>query len=631
MQGPQGEPGSQATASTNKDEEQNILYLNLGIPEGLKGDKGDRGDTNLTNFEIVNGKLIAQDTEGQTIVMGNVSIVPKGEYSGQITYNYLDLVTYNGNSYLALKTSTNVLPTDTEYWQYITGGLSQDDIVDNLESTSATKMLSAKQGKILQEKKIHSFNTVAEMKADTALQNGMIATTLGYYAAKDGGAATYIIKTSSSSYYESLDNGLVAELFAGNGINVECFGAVGDGTTDDTTKIESAVLFCKTNNKVLSSSGKRYLISSNITIKNVQISFNWGCIVSNQKVITLEADEHMWDYNGDRIVIVEYMKFADTNVITTSPAIDLHHLEFTDWHGIALKVNSVRSVSDIYYNNNRSDADTVGIEVNVPDKVISKLQGKGGFTGIVIKNSNVVIEDSQLWLSDRNRINGTLDGGKFIHVKDGSGIMINNCVSDTYQYALYFDQNQIRGSLANFHVINNNVLYNNTTLYLINKYEPLLGNAIIRMTNFASTSTNFTIGSPCLLDIQVFDGTPTDPVRLQNSDTIKPLLQNYDGTSISSSAVTFNTASSIYMKEGVLELHIDLSFNTPSLQKFYINTSGMSGMSMIRGYEYVHDIASDDSLGYATVERASNNKILITHRTSGYIKRVAFNVQFRMY
>ena len=52
-------PGSSATASTNRDEELNVLYLNLGIPEGLKGDKGDTGDTTFTKFDVVEGKLIA--------------------------------------------------------------------------------------------------------------------------------------------------------------------------------------------------------------------------------------------------------------------------------------------------------------------------------------------------------------------------------------------------------------------------------------------------------------------------------------------------------------------------------------------------------------------------------------------
>lgn len=52
------EPGSEATASTNKDEEQNILYLNLGIPRGVKGDAGEPGNTFFTTFDVVDGKLI---------------------------------------------------------------------------------------------------------------------------------------------------------------------------------------------------------------------------------------------------------------------------------------------------------------------------------------------------------------------------------------------------------------------------------------------------------------------------------------------------------------------------------------------------------------------------------------------
>lgn len=52
-------PGSDATASTNKDEELNIVYLNLGIPKGEKGATGENGDTLFTTFNVVDGKLIA--------------------------------------------------------------------------------------------------------------------------------------------------------------------------------------------------------------------------------------------------------------------------------------------------------------------------------------------------------------------------------------------------------------------------------------------------------------------------------------------------------------------------------------------------------------------------------------------
>lgn len=53
------DPALPATASTNIDEEQNIVYFNFGIPQGYKGDKGDTGDMQFTTFDVVNGKLIA--------------------------------------------------------------------------------------------------------------------------------------------------------------------------------------------------------------------------------------------------------------------------------------------------------------------------------------------------------------------------------------------------------------------------------------------------------------------------------------------------------------------------------------------------------------------------------------------
>lgn len=55
------DPALPATVSTNIDEEQNIVYFNFGIPQGVKG---DTGDINLVNFEVENGVLKAYDEEG---------------------------------------------------------------------------------------------------------------------------------------------------------------------------------------------------------------------------------------------------------------------------------------------------------------------------------------------------------------------------------------------------------------------------------------------------------------------------------------------------------------------------------------------------------------------------------------
>ena len=49
--------------------------------------------------------------------LGKVMVVPKGAYNANTTYEILDLVTYNGSSYIALKSTKGNVPTNTTYWQ----------------------------------------------------------------------------------------------------------------------------------------------------------------------------------------------------------------------------------------------------------------------------------------------------------------------------------------------------------------------------------------------------------------------------------------------------------------------------------------------------------------------------------
>lgn len=50
---------------------------------------------------------------------GKILIMPKGEWNIETTYEMLDLVSYNGGSWIAKKTVVGIEPTEanTEYWQ----------------------------------------------------------------------------------------------------------------------------------------------------------------------------------------------------------------------------------------------------------------------------------------------------------------------------------------------------------------------------------------------------------------------------------------------------------------------------------------------------------------------------------
>lgn len=52
---------------------------------------------------------------------GRVLIIPKGDYAPAVTYEMLDLVTFNGMSYIAKGTTVGNPPTNTTYWQCMSG------------------------------------------------------------------------------------------------------------------------------------------------------------------------------------------------------------------------------------------------------------------------------------------------------------------------------------------------------------------------------------------------------------------------------------------------------------------------------------------------------------------------------
>ena len=91
------------------------------------------------------------------------------------------------------------------------------------------------------------FDNVAAMKAAAGLQVGMLAGTKGYYSINDGGSSIYAIRAKTQDDVDDggsiivLENGNVAELIVTDEININQFGGVGDGTTDDNVAIVNVV------------------------------------------------------------------------------------------------------------------------------------------------------------------------------------------------------------------------------------------------------------------------------------------------------------------------------------------------------------------------------------------------------
>ena len=183
---------------------------------------------------------------------------------------YLPYEVAEGVKELAQSTESAITKVDTALSGKLdntTGSVAMDNIADGA-------VTEAKFADVLKLKKASFYRNVAEMKADTSLKSGMTAVVLGYYEPNDGGTAEYYIGDSGNL---ALKNGLRAQIVIKPQMNVECFGAKGDGVTDDSSAIEAASVY----DTQLMFKNKTYLIVQSIYIGN---SVNW---IGNGTVIKL--------------------------------------------------------------------------------------------------------------------------------------------------------------------------------------------------------------------------------------------------------------------------------------------------------------------------------------------------------
>lgn len=173
------------------------------------------------------------------------------------------------------------------------GTLTEEQWLD--EFLNAENFYNKSETDTFLDTKITIFNTVAEMKAATNLKNGYTLQTLGYYAANDGGGATYKVSNTASvnEYQEELENGLYANLIVKNEMCPEQFGAKGDGETDDTDKIIKCINYSKQiiANKIYKCTFSAIELSNNVklsgngTIKLDKITFNGSVDFNDIKFI----------------------------------------------------------------------------------------------------------------------------------------------------------------------------------------------------------------------------------------------------------------------------------------------------------------------------------------------------------
>lgn len=322
----------------------------------------------------------------------------------------------------------------------------QEEINTKLDEMAEQGVLTDIIAQYLQLAGVLAYDTVADMKTAENLANGSFARTYGYYDVNDNGQAFYKIRkitnqdvVDDGSIIALHDTELVAELVTKE-VTPEQFGAKGDGTTNDTTKINNAIQYCiSKNKKLVFTNGKTYGVT-NIVIDNIiDINFNNAklkALEDSENAVLLITKNDGREFNIDRI-------YVDTNKKNVPYGVELRTnrmsiQKITCWNNINDGIyigGNIQSdaiwISEIYVNGDNTTTGKAGVVLNANDVMIGKIEAVHFNYGINIigAHNDIEINTIHAWSDISNSSCVKYSGSSFY----GN---YNSIIADSLDYAI---------------------------------------------------------------------------------------------------------------------------------------------------------------------------------------------------
>ena len=274
----------------------------------------------------------------------------------------------------------------------------QTEINNKLDEMAKNGQLADIIAQYLQVSSILAFNTIEDMKKSTNLSENSFVETYGFYKLGDGGSAKYKIrKISNVDVIDNVklfaldnDNTLVAELIINKEMNSKQFGLIGDGTTDETEKL----------NKFFSQPIEKYIVNNGTYLIDGDININ-----SNSYII-----------------------FMENAIIKRKATNNTHYFMFNIGNKNNVTIKGAHLIGDKDDHTGTTGEWGYGIHVyssqniNIEDCIIEKTWGDGIYIGYSYSEASTQIP-KYIYVNNAKIINCSRNG---IAVCSGEDIIITN-------------------------------------------------------------------------------------------------------------------------------------------------------------------------------------------------------------
>ena len=468
-------------------------------------------------------------------------------------YEYLKnevIPVVNNNSEVAQELQTAFTELETYIRTYFDNLDIQEEVNTKLDEMAEDGTLADIVAEYVRMQGQLIYDNVASMKLAENIQNGSFLKTYGYYSYNDGGGALYKARTITNedviddvTIIALHDVTLVAELIILDEMNIECFGAKGDGSTNDTLSFKIAINNCET----LHLQNKTYSVGhiDLLTNKNLKLYGNESVLKNNITNWTNlpEAIEGSIITNG---YISEQINLIEINGITfdgnyQATTVDINTTDQSFSLLMFQNVNTLKIENCTFTNSYQGALELQGIKhcTVINNNIYSC--GKGALSTLILQrnainirgfyydrnlNNRIYIDETNAYIAN-NTIYDIVDECFMIAGLKNCTIENNN-IYNIGQYVCEIFENNTYAEIKTIKFINNNVNNTGSTVFTFNNQNTINGTLSFyclnnNITNIGGFSTYRINGKHNISNVTDYSILI---IHLTEENTVKMFIEN---------------------------------------------------------------------------------------------------------